>query len=104
MVIEMPRPTNGRSRREPPKPHVLQLRLTDVQRRYLLFLAAREERHMSDVVRGLIDRSLDRQPRVHDESELELPEDVRGDGMSLRSLLGMVDDSAIEDLADRHGA
>jgi hypothetical protein len=84
--------------------HVTQLRMTPLQRRYLLFLAARDDSSISEVLRAMIDRSLASAkpiPVVGDESEIGTPAEG---SMPLRVLLEGIDEDAIEELAARHGA
>lgn len=76
--------------KQPPLPHVLQLRLDDRLRKYVVFLAARDDVTMAEAVRQVLRRSLASQriPVVADESEVGTPAAGHGplalviDGMS----------------------
>jgi hypothetical protein len=101
MVIPMPtRP--GRARKLGPNlQHVTQLRVTPLQRRYLLFLAARDDVSVSEVLRGLVDRSLASAKPLPVRSDEDGPDEG---SIPLRVVLEGIDDEAIEQLAERHGA
>ena len=93
MVIQMPRAPQRRG--APPLPNVLQLRLSDVQRRYLLLLAAQRDEHMSEVVRGLIEGSLSRAKPLPVEGGGEVP---------LRVVLDSITEDVVGELAERHAS
>jgi hypothetical protein len=84
-------------------PYFMNLRLSEIERRYLLLLAARDDVPMTECVRRLIDKALARERVVTD--ELDIPEEARSPSGSLplRTVLELADDSAFDELREQYG-